>query len=121
MRAICWLAYDNPGQSPHIPIFSGSTSLPDGFERCGQNVYDPEIPLWKYRKANKLATLAWEAVKDGFMVNVLEEEQKAFDGLDGLSPSPEELDAYTLKIYEETSARWKRMEAVYWVRFGMGF
>ena len=121
MRAICWLAYDNPGQSPRIPIFSGSTRLPEGFERCGQFVYDPEIPLWRYRKANKLATLSWEALQESFMVNVLEEEQKAFDGLSGLKPCPCKLNAYTQKIYEETSARWQRMEEDYWLKFGLGF
>lgn len=123
MRAICWLAYDNPAQSPHIPIFSGSTRLPAGFERCGQNVYGEDIPLWKYRKANKLATLAWEGIKDVFMVNVLEEEQKAFDGLELLyaHPCPMRLNAYTQRIYEQTSARWKQMEADYWVIFGLGF
>ena len=121
MRAICWLAYDNPGQSPRIPIFSGSTALPEGFDRCGQNVYDPEIPLWRYRKANKLATLAWQVMKDKFIVNVLEEEQKAFEGLSDLEPCACKLNSYTRKVYEETSARWARMEAEYWVKFGMGF
>ncbi len=121
MRAICWLAYDNPGQSPHIPIFSGSTKLPDGFDRCGQNVFDPDIPLWRYRKANKLATLAWQRTKDEFIKIVLEEEQKAFDGLSNLKPCPCKLNAYTETIYNETSTRWKQMEDRYWVMFGMGF
>lgn len=121
MKAICWFAYDNPGQSPHIPIFSGNTTLPEGFDRCGQNVYDESIPLWHYRKANKLATLAWQRTKGEFIENVLEMEQQAFDGLETLCCNPAELNAYTQKVYNETSTRWKQMEERYWVMFGMGF
>ena len=121
MKAICWFAYDNPGQSPRIPIFSGNTALPEGFDRCGQNVYDEDIPLWHYRKANKLATLAWQRTKAEFIPNVLEMEQQAFDGLETLCCDPSELNAYTEKVYNETSTRWKQMEARYWVMFGMGF
>lgn len=121
MKAICWLAYDNPAQSPHIPIFSGNRTLPEGFDRCGQDVYDENIPLWHYRQANKLATLAWQKTKEEFMVNVSEEEQKAFDGLEGLQSDSKSLDAYTRKVYDETSARWAGMAARYWVMFGMGF
>ena len=33
---ICWMAVDNPGQSPRIPIFCGTTELPEAFNSCGR-------------------------------------------------------------------------------------
>lgn len=120
---ICWLSLDNPGQSPRIPVFCGNTTLPEAFFRCGQNQYDPSIALWQYRKANKLATLGWQRTKTGFMENVRKMEQAAFEGLPELemNPSSENLDAYTAKIHGDCSALWQKMEADYWVMFGLGF
>ena len=33
---VAWFSFDNPGQSPRIPIFSGNLNLPDNFNICGQ-------------------------------------------------------------------------------------
>ena len=120
---ICWLAVDNPGQSPRIPVFSGARTVPAAFWRCGQKQYDADCALWTFRRANKLATLSWQTTQKGFMNNVLELEEEAFAGLADLesAPDPARAEAYTQKVYDQAAARWKEMEEKYWVQFGLGF
>lgn len=118
---VCWLSLDNPGQSPRIPVFCGTTRLPAAYEVCGQLQYAPECALWQFRRANKLATVAWQSTKEGFNENILRIEEMALNGLEGLTGSPAVLNAYTEYIYNEAVRTWKDMEGQYWVRFGQGF
>ena len=136
---ICWVSVDNPGQSPRIPIFCGTSRLPRAFDVCGQKKYNEDAILWQYRKANKLATVAWQSTREEMMRQVLDHEQKAFKGLADLersvklekqkesedySPKAQIanlLNDYTYKIYDATSYSWRQLEAKYWHKFGMGF
>lgn len=128
---ICWYSVDNPGQSPRIPIFCGDTALPKAFEVCGHKGYVEDCVLWNFRRANKLATLSWQTTKKGFLENVLEMEQTAFDGLPGVEASysaakndkarAKILNNYTDYIYNICKNRWSEMEADYWSQFGRGF
>ena len=127
---ICWLSLDNPGQSPRIPVFSGTTRLPEAYDRCGQHAYEPATALWQFRKANKLATVAWQSTKGTLIDNVLQVEQTALNGLAGLeldvaAATPEHraalINAYTRRIYDDAVARWAALEARFWQQFGMGF
>lgn len=121
---------DNPAQSPRIPIFCGSTKLPAAFEKCGQKEYYPNSVLWEFRRANKLATLSWQKTKKEFTDNVLEMEAMTFEGLPELEAeyskaTPRKrarlLNAYTAEIHDKCAARWKELEAKYWLMFGRGF
>ena len=126
---VCWMAVDNPGQSPRIPIFCGTTELPEAFKHCGQKYYDENAILWQYRRANKLATVAWQRTKKQHMNAVLHHEGTAFSGLKALEDNvkasqkkaPKLLNAYTQQIYDNTVAAWRQLEADYWQMFGMGF
>ena len=121
MGGICWLAVDNPAQSPHIPIFAGGTTLPTPMSACGQKRYDPSLFVWQFRKANKLATLSWQTTKEGFNKVLKEVEDAAFADLPGADATPEDLDTYTRRFYNYAAARWAELEAKYWVEFGRGF
>ena len=131
---ICWMSVDNPGQSPRIPIFCGNTELPEAFSHCGQKGYDPETLVWKYRKANKLATLAWQRTKTGFNKVLNEQEDTAFEGVGKLrnevmsalkkgddAEAGRLLDRYTASVFDNTVEAWSRLESQYWHLFGMGF
>lgn len=131
---VCWISVDNPGQSPRVPIFCGTTQLPEAFSLCGQKEYNPESWLWQFRKANKLATVAWQRTKVS-MVNELkrleeeafggledlEREAKRFNRLDRSSDVANLLNGYTSKIYANSTYAWQQLEAKYWSMFGMGF
>ena len=128
---ICWLSLDNPGQSPRIPVFSGTTRLPEAYDRCGQKAYEPTTALWQFRKANKLATVQWQNTKYQLIKEVRDLEETALGGLPELekqvtdSPTPERssalLNAYTRRIYDDAVSRWSSLEARFWNYFGMGF
>ena len=118
---VCWLSLDNPGQSPRIPVFCGTTALPKAYETCGQKQYVEDCALWQFRRANKLATLSWQSTKAGFNDEILRLENLALDGAPTGPVSTPALNAYTEYIYQESVRSWKALEDKYWVQFGSGF
>ncbi len=118
---VCWFSLDNPGQSPRIPVFCGTTALPKAYETCGQKQYVPDCALWQFRRANKLATLAWQTTKEGFNQEILRLENLALDGIPRECASPAVLNAFTEYIYQESVRSWKALEEKYWLQFGLGF
>ncbi len=136
---ICWVALDNPGQSPRVPVFCGTTRMPQAYSVCGQKGYTDKAALWQYRRANKLATVAWQRTKEGMMKEVISQEEKAINGLAELEASVKALKArenedfdpskqianllndYTFRIYDNTTFAWRQLEEKYWHLFGMGF
>ena len=132
--AICWMACDNPGQSPRIPIFSGSTSLPEGFDKCGQLRYREEAWIWHYRKANKLATVMWGRTKPVLLGNAKRLEDKAFEEIPAMEQKAQALlnegkkdeatqvlNRYTKDFAAAARQTWKEMESQFWYWFSMGF
>lgn len=131
---VSWFSFDNPGESPRIPIYAGVSTLPEGFGFCGQKRYNDEAALWHYRKANKLATVSWGKTKDIVLKNVLDLEQKAFDEMPNLEAkavklikedltdeAQSQLTAYTKSFAATTVQQWKEMEIRFWEMFGRGF
>lgn len=127
---VLWLSFDNPGQSPRIPIFCGNTRLPNAFALCGQKKYDPQSALWHFRRANKLATVAWQRTKKGMLDEVLRLEKADFEGLNTLEPTfknshpsrrADLLNDYTYRSFDNAALAWQQLEAQYWHLFGMGF
>ena len=120
---ICWLSLDNPGESPRIPIFSGTTELPGAFDKCGHKQYVPDCALWQFRRANRLATVAWQKDRTDLEKEVLRLEDLALEGLPALEadPSTGNLNAYTARIYDEAAKAWDALEALFWHRHGRGF
>ena len=92
--AIAWFSFDNPGQSPRIPIFSGVMSLPSSFSLCGQPRYTTDATIWSFREANRLATVNWSKGRTLLEPAIKEFEDKAFD----------ELPAVELKVVELVKA-----------------
>ena len=131
---VVWMSVDNPAESPRIPIFCGTTKLPSAFDRCGNKVYGDDVAMWQYRKANKLATVAWQSTKGMINKAVLDEQARALNGLSSLEQNVKAslakdakadvsslLNEYTYDVYLRTSNRWKQLEGKLWQRFGMGF
>ncbi len=131
---LAWFSVDNPAQSPRIPIFSGVTELPDYFNYCGQKCYRNDALLWQFRRANKLATLAWQETRTDMMNEVLYFEQKVIRespmleqqvmtllGSGRKDEAKRLLTHYTRDFTGATVMRWRELEAHYWNRFGMGF
>jgi dipeptidase len=79
--AICWFSFDNPAQSARIPIFSGVTELPPGFDVCAQHKFRTDSAAWAFRRANRLASLRWGDTRKYVESAVKEFEEKAFADL----------------------------------------
>lgn len=75
---IAWFSFDNPGESPRIPIYSGVLSLPKSFELCGQKNYSEESAIWHFRRTNRLAEIRWGVTRTYIEQGVKELEDKAF-------------------------------------------
>lgn len=128
---VCWMSVDNPAESPRIPIFCGNTTLPKAYDICGQKQYDENSILWSYRKANKLATVAWQSSKNLINGTVAKYENEAFSRLKDLEnkvvangnakKSAKILNDYTADFVSRTQEGWKVMEQRLWLMFGMGF
>lgn len=131
---VCYISVENPGQSPRIPVYCGSTEMPKVFSHCGHHGYDENTVLWRYRKANKLAQVMWGYTKDMMINNVLRYEQKANDELPQLEErvkalldegNKEEaqkmLNRYTSDFEAASAQTWKEMEHKLWEFFWTGF
>jgi dipeptidase len=132
--AIAWFSFDNPGQSPRIPIFSGTMSLPGSFRICGQHRYREDAALWSFREANRLATVNWERGRKLIEPAVAEMEDKAFAELPALEERVKSLVSagkndeakkavteYTGSFAMASMSRWQEMKRTLWGMFGRGF
>jgi len=78
---IAWFSFDNPAQSPRIPIFAGVSKLPASFEICGQHRFRTDSACWWFRRANRLATVRWGDTKEYIEGAVKGFEDKVFTEL----------------------------------------
>jgi len=131
---VTWLSFDNPGQSPRIPVFCGTTSLPDCFGICGQHSHREDAVVWKYRPANKLATVRWGLTRDIMDKSISYFEEKGQRELPfmesqyqrmktekGEEEAKAFLTGYTKDFAGATMLRWKEMEDEFWKMFARGF
>ncbi len=136
---VCWVALDNPGQSPRIPVFCGTTRMPATYDVCGQHGYNEKSAIWKFRKANKLATVQWQRTRELMEKERAAAQNAAFRGLselekeiavisEGSGTESEKnrqiehlLNDYTFHQYDVSVDAWQRLEERYWSMFSMGF
>jgi dipeptidase len=78
---ICWFAFDNPAQSPRIPVFAGVRELPSSFEVCAQHRFRTDSACWAFRRANRLSTVRWGVASKFIEEAIKEFEEKAFADL----------------------------------------
>ncbi|HEX2975653.1 MAG TPA: C69 family dipeptidase, partial [Bacteroidales bacterium] len=132
--AIAWFSFDNPGESPRIPIFSGVTSLPSSFNICGQQRYRTDAAIWSFREANRLATVNWMKGRTIIEPAVKDFEDKSFEELPMIEKKVTDLvkegkhdeakkyvTAYTNSFAGATMAKWNEIKATLWGLYGRGF
>lgn len=131
---LVWMSYDNPGQSPRIPIFCGTTDLPACFKICGQHRYREDAAVWAFRRANKLATVKWGATKDQMNASIahfiekgqselpfVESRYKEIQASKGENAARTYLTGYTADFAGATMLRWEEMGDSFWNMFERGF
>lgn len=75
---VAFFSFDNPAESPRIPIYAGTLSLPPNFENCGQKRYREDAAIWQFRRTNRLAEIKWGVTRKYIEEAVKRYEDKAF-------------------------------------------
>ncbi len=132
--AVAWFSFDNPGQSPRIPIFSGVLRLPQSFNICGQQRYRTDAAIWAFRETNRLATVNWSKNRELIENAVKELEDKAIAELPLVENRVKELvsegkheeagkyvTSYTESFAGLAMTRWQEMKVTLWGMYGRGF
>lgn len=101
LGGVIWMSFDNPAQSPRIPIYAGTTQLPTSMGINGNRHYLPDAAIWHFRTPNKLSALKWGRSRKAFEDGIRHFEQK------GLSEQPFVKDQYEaiLKADGQDAAR----------------
>jgi len=130
---VCWMALDNPGESPRFPIFSGTTELPKMLQVCGQHTDRDDAALWHYRKANRLATVRWgtyrkqlEPLRDYFTLKGQRElpwVEQSWQSLNATDPKAAQqmLNGYVADFVGATVLRWDELARHIWRQQWTGF
>ena len=89
--AIAWFSFDNPALSPRIPVFSGVTKLPASFAICGQQTYNSNAAVWKFRETNRLSEINWARGRKIIEPAIREFEDMEFDQVPGIEKKVSDL------------------------------
>jgi dipeptidase len=134
---IAWFSFDNPAQSPRVPIFAGTLALPKSFEIDSQHRYQPQSASWAFRRANRLASLRWGVTRKDIEGAIAEYQAKAFEELpmvekmalqyiksddpQGKEKAMQSLTKYTNDFARATMDRWNELGDTFWGLFARGF
>jgi len=131
---VAWFSFDNPGQSPRIPIFAGTTELPPSFEIGGQHRFRTDSALWWFRRANRLAMIKWGATRGKLEGAVQDFEDRAFTELPAIEKVAMEIyesgdyEAFRRYITQYSNdfalaamAKWWEIGDEYWAMFARGW
>jgi dipeptidase len=135
---IAWFAFDNPGQSPRIPVFAGVSELPPSFEICAQHRFRMDSACWAFRRANRLATVRWGRAGQSINDAVKEFEERAFSDLpdiekkvlallkkgyseEDLAKAKEYLTKYTNDFARAAMHKYLELGDKFWTMFARGF
>ncbi len=135
---IAWFSFDNPGQSPRIPIFAGVSELPPSFEICAQHRFRMDSACWAFRRANRLATVGWGRAGQSINDAVKEFEERAFSDLpdiekkvlallkkghseEDLAKAKEYLTKYTNDFARAAMHKYLELGDQFWTLFARGF
>lgn len=127
---VAYVSFDNPAQSPRIPIFSGTTILPESFSHCGQWHYRPESAIWAFRETNRIATINWSKTRstvekermylEELMLEENKEIEKEAQGLIEQNKTEEAeqlLTEHTSHFASLAMSRWKELKSQIWMFF----
>jgi dipeptidase len=134
---LAWFAFDNPGESPRIPIYAGTLALPESFKIGCQKSYRTDSACWWFRRANRLAMIRWGWARQYIEGAVQEYEERAFEELPLIEQRALELKRseggddpmayrqfltrYTDGFARATMQRWWELGDFFWAAFARGW
>jgi dipeptidase len=127
---VAYLAFDNPAQSPRIPIYSGTISLPASFAICGQHRYRNDAAIWSFRETNRIATINWDKTRKLLEPQIMSFENKMFGDAPSIEArvvklvkegkneeAKEYLTGYTADFASAAMRRWQELKSELWSIF----
>ena len=127
---VAYFSFDNPAQSPRIPIYAGSTQLPNEFDVCGQHRYRTDAAIWSFRETNRISTIDWHKTrgllepkvayfeKQMMQENpVVEKEVAELVKAGKAEEAADVLNKYTQKWASTTAKTWEDLKAELWTIF----
>ncbi len=127
---VAYFAFDNPAQTPRVPIYAGQTKLPAGFDVCGQHRYRKDAAIWKFRETNRVATIGWDRTKDRVRKALAEYDQMLFEDTKALEEKAaklikegkkeeavELLNSYCSRLSASQQRTWEEMREEFWSIF----
>jgi dipeptidase len=127
---VAWFAFDNPAQSPRIPIYAGATQLPSSFNVCGQHRYREDAAIWSFRETNRVATINWNKTRNLLESDIFDLEDKLFDSASRIEKEAlmhieagdkesavKVLNDFTEDFASLTMKRWEELKAELWTIF----
>jgi dipeptidase len=134
---LAWFSFDNPGESPRIPIYAGTLALPESFKIGCQKSYRTDSACWWFRRANRLAMIRWGWARQYIEGAVQEYEERAFEELPLIEQRALELrrseggddpmayrqflTRYTDGFARATMQRWWELGDLFWAAFARGW
>jgi len=131
---VAWISLDNPGESPRIPVFCGTMDLPECYKICGNHRYREDTALWRFRKANKLATVKWGNAKESLQKSLKYFDEKGQRELPfvesqyqfilknkGEKDAKAFLTGYTADFAAAAMLKWEELANKYWFDNKFGF
>lgn len=131
---IAWISLDNPGESPRIPVFCGTTDMPALYKICGNHRYREDTALWHFRRANKLATVKWGNARESLQgalayfdakaqreLPFLEAQYQSILNEKGEKEAKALLTGYTSDFAGAAILKWDELANKYWFDNKFGF
>lgn len=140
---VAYFSFDNPGESPRIPIWAGVTELPESFKVGCQKSYRTDSACWWFRRANRLAMIKWGWAREYLEAAVMEYEDQVFDEMplieqqavdllqrelasgDGGNEDPVAyrrlLTRYTNNFARATMQKWWELGDFFWAHYARGW
>lgn len=127
---VAYFSFDNPAQSPRIPIYAGNLGLPQSFSVCGQHRFRSDAAIWAYRETNRIATINWDKTRKIIEPQISHFENLMFDNgslleekvikliKEGKNNEAKELVTnYTNDFASATIRRWQELKSELWTIF----
>ena len=131
---VVYFSFDNPAQSPRIPVYMGATSLPKGWDVCGQKRYRKDAAVWAYRETNRIAAFNWYKTRHLLEPQIAYYEEQMMQECPVVEKKAAELikegkmdeavtlmERYTQKMASATAKTWEDLKADLWQIFARGF
>jgi len=131
---VAYFAFDNPAQSPRIPIYSGTISLPESFAICGQHRYRTDAAIWSFRETNRIAVVNWARSRVIMEPEQMRLEEKFFAEMPALETKAQSLikegktneakqmlTAYTHDFASLCMQKWQELKTTLWTMYARGF